>query len=307
MDELVELQERPRAENVYMIAGWRQWADAGSVSSGLPQYLIEHTGARKIGDIRPDGFYLFQVPGTHHFLRPEIKLEEGYRREMRKQKNELYYATYENTGLAIFLGDEPHMNVERYARCLFDAAQALQVKRIVALGGVYAPVPYEKARDVSATYSLPYMKDELAQYAVHFSDYEGGATIGTYLAHEAEARGIEMTVFYAMVPAYDFAQNGEDQEGLRIEDDYQAWYELARRFNHMFNLYIDLSELEERSEVLVDAMKEKVDDLAREQPELKVRTYLEAVAKDFHETPFTLLDEVWERELGDLFDDGGQA
>ena len=304
MDKLVDLWEKPQAETIYMIAGWRQWADAGSVSSGLPQYLVELTGARKIGQIRTDGFYLFQVPGTHHFLRPEIKLEQGHRKEMRMQKNELYYVSFENTGLLIFLGDEPHMNVERYARCLFDIANELKVKRVLALGGVYAPVPYDKARDVSAVYSLPRMQDELTEYAVRFSDYEGGATIGTFLAHAAEARGIEMAVFYAMVPAYDFAPDGEEHEGLRIENDFRAWHELGRRINHMFNLYVDLSDLEERSEVLVSAMHEKVEALAREQPQFKVHEFMRNIEDEFSETPFNLLDEVWERELGDLFDEG---
>ncbi|HHX63874.1 MAG TPA: PAC2 family protein, partial [Chloroflexi bacterium] len=53
MDELVELWETPLDKDNYMIAGWDQWADAGEISSGLPRYLIEHTGARKIGEIRP--------------------------------------------------------------------------------------------------------------------------------------------------------------------------------------------------------------------------------------------------------------
>src|SRR5690606_5346996 len=68
MPDRVEIWEKPAAPEVYMLAGWRQWADAGSVSSGLPQYLIQQTGARKIGQIRPDGFYLFQIPGTHDLV-----------------------------------------------------------------------------------------------------------------------------------------------------------------------------------------------------------------------------------------------
>ena len=81
MDDWVELWEKPIAEKKYMIAGWQQWADAGAISSGLPQYLVDQTNARKIGQIKPDGFYLFQLPGTHHLLRPEVKLDEGYRKE----------------------------------------------------------------------------------------------------------------------------------------------------------------------------------------------------------------------------------
>ena len=114
MDELVELREKPVAEEIFMIAGWHQWADAGAISSGLPQYLIDHTGARKIGDIKPDGFYLFQVPGTHHLLRPEIKLDEGYRQELASRTNEFFYTGNDRRGLLIFLGEEPHLNAEQY-------------------------------------------------------------------------------------------------------------------------------------------------------------------------------------------------
>ncbi|MCB0226583.1 MAG: hypothetical protein KDI02_23015, partial [Anaerolineae bacterium] len=79
MNDRVDLRTIPHPEELYMIAGWHQWADAGAISSGLPQYIINHLEATKIGEIKPDGFYLFQIPGTHHLLRPEIKLEQGYR------------------------------------------------------------------------------------------------------------------------------------------------------------------------------------------------------------------------------------
>src|SRR5438093_13187329 len=114
MDELVELIEKPEAEEMFMIAGWRQWADAGATSSGLPQSLIDHTGARKIGRIKSDGFYLYQRPGTSRFLRPEVKFEDGYRKEMHHSQNELFYTGNEHKGIVIFLGDEPHLGIERY-------------------------------------------------------------------------------------------------------------------------------------------------------------------------------------------------
>ncbi|MFN2156849.1 MAG: PAC2 family protein, partial [Anaerolineae bacterium] len=110
MDELIDLQERPTAKEIYMIAGWRQWADAGEISSALPEYVVELTGAYKIGTLRADGFYLFQIPGTHHVLRPRIKFREGYRQWLRSRKNELYYAGDKNRGVLIFQGEEPHRN-----------------------------------------------------------------------------------------------------------------------------------------------------------------------------------------------------
>jgi proteasome assembly chaperone (PAC2) family protein len=303
MEDLIQLWERPEAEDLYMIAGWSQWADAGSVSSGLPQYLIEQTGARKIGEIKPDGFYLFQVPGTHHLLRPRIKLDEGYRQELSSRENEFYYAGDDQKGLLVFLGEEPHLNVERYAETFLDVVQELGVRRVAAVGGVHGAMPFDKDREISCVYSLRGMKAELAEYAVKFSNYEGGSTIGTYLVDRAERRGIGFLDFYAFVPAYDFSELTASVQGMRVETDFKAWYDLMRRLNHMFDLGIDLSDLERQSHELTSSMADKVAALERELPQLKVRDYMAKLTSDFTEVPFMPLDDVWERELGDLFGD----
>jgi predicted ATP-grasp superfamily ATP-dependent carboligase len=303
MDELVELWEKPTAEEKYMIVGWHQWADAGAISSGLPHYLIKHTNARKIGEIKPDGFYLFQIPGTHHFLRPEVKLDEGYRQSLSVRKNEIFYTGDDQKGLVIYLGDEPHLNAEQYAGAFFDAVEALGVRRVVVVGGVYGAMPYDKDRDISCVYSLRHLKTELADYAVRFSNYEGGATIGTYLVDQAEKREIEFIVFYAFVPAYDFSELSTLLQGIRIENDFKAWYDLMRRFNHMFDLGLDLSGLEQQSSELISSMHDKIAEIARKMPQLNVKAYMDKLAEEFTERPFMPLDEVWERELGDLFED----
>jgi predicted ATP-grasp superfamily ATP-dependent carboligase len=301
MNELVELWEKPEAEEKYMIVGWHQWADAGSTSSALPQYLIDYTGANKIGEIKPDGFYLFQIPGTHDLLRPIIKLDEGYRQSLKPRKNEFFYSGNPQKGLFIFLGEEPHLNVEQYAEAFFDVVEELEINRVVAVGGVYGSMPYDKDREISCIYSLRPMKKELEHYAVKFSNYEGGATIGSYLVDKAEERGVEFLVFYAFVPAYDFSQLSTLLQGIRIENDFKAWYDIMRRFNHMFGLEIDLSDLEQQSEELYASMEAKIEDLESKMPQMKVREYLDQLAQDFTERSFLPLGEVWERELGDIF------
>ncbi|MFQ5906822.1 MAG: PAC2 family protein [bacterium] len=301
MDDLVEIREKPVVEDKHMIAGWHQWADAGAISSGLPQYLIDQTGARKIGEIKSDGFYLFQIPGTHHFLRPEIKLDEGYRKELTSRRNEFFYSGDDRKGFVVFLGEEPHLNEDRYAEAFLDAVEELGVRRVAAVGGVYGAMPYDKDREVSCVYSLREMKDELAGYAIRLSNYEGGSTIGTYLVDRAEQREIEFIDFYAFVPAYDFSELSTLVQGMRIENDYKAWYDLMRRFNHMFDLEFDLSDLERQSKELISQMDSKIDELERKMPQLKVREYMEKLTEDFTEMPFVPLGDVWERELGDLF------
>ncbi len=77
MSDALDLWKKPEAKENYMLVGWRQWADAGSVSSGLPQYLIQLMDAEPIGTIRPEGFYLFQVPGTHDLVRPVVRFKRG--------------------------------------------------------------------------------------------------------------------------------------------------------------------------------------------------------------------------------------
>lgn len=303
MSENINIWELPKAEQIYMIAGWEQWADAGSVSSGLPQYLINQFRARKIGEIRADGYYLFQIPGTHHLLRPQVKFEDGYSKAIKPRVNSFYYAGNAQKGLVIFIGEEPHLDIDRYASAFFSAAKLLSVQRVAAIGGVYGAMPYEKDREVSCTYSMRHMKDELRKYAVRFSNYEGGATIGSYLVNQAEQAAVEMFVFNAFVPAYDFSQAGLPLQGLRIEDDYRAWYELMQRLTHMFRLDLDLSDLDRQSEALVASMREKLEELATKMPQLNVHEYLDSLTSEYKENSFEPLDELWERELGDLFDD----
>jgi proteasome assembly chaperone (PAC2) family protein len=303
MDNLLEIWDKPQTEELYLMAGWRQWADAGSTSSNLPQYLINQTEAKKIGQIKPYGFYLFQIPGMHHFLRPEIKLADGYRRDLSLRRNEIYFTGNERKGLVIFLGDEPNLNIERYAELFFDLAEKLGVKRVITVGGVFGPVPYDKERQISCVYSLPTLRTEMTEYALRFAEYEGGVSIGSYLADQAEKRGIEYLVWYAFVPAYDLAQLSQQLQGVMIENDFKAWYDLMRRLNHMTGLNLDLSDLARRSDELLTAMTEKLSTLERKFPQFKIREYLDQLTEDFTEMPFMPLDDVWERELGDLLDD----
>ena len=306
MDDLVTLWEKPTAKEMFMIAGWHQWADAGTISSGLPQYLIEKLDARQIGEITSYGFYLFQVPGTHHFLRPQVKLEGGYRRSIEARTNEIYFAGDDERGLIIFIGHEPQLSAEEYSDAFLDLVEELQVQRVVILGGVYGPVPYDRDREISCVYSLPQMRQELDTYAVRFSDYEGGATIGTFIADRAEEHEIELLVFYGFVPAYDFSSLVEGHQSLRVERDFKAWYDIMRRLNHMFGLALDLGELEEQSEALLSSLRERINELDRDIPQVDLHHFIDKMAEDYAERPFVPLGDVWEQGLRDIFGEDGE-
>lgn len=302
MSDALDLWKKPEAKENYMLVGWRQWADAGSVSSGLPQYLVQLMGAEPIGTIRPEGFYLFQVPGTHDLVRPVVRFKEGYPESLQTPHNDLFYIGDNQRGLVIFVGDEPHLDVERYVGVLLSAGKKMGVKRIVGLGGVYGELPYDKERMVSANFSLPHMNEEMNQLAVSLSDYQGGASIGSYVCRRAGEQGIEYVGLYAFVPSYDFSPVTQIGSAIRLENDYTAWLGVTRRVDYMFKLNLDLSDLEQKSKQLVEVVNAKVDEIEHKAPQLRLRERLRELSAEFKETQFIPLDEVWEDELRRLLD-----
>jgi len=310
MPEGFEFSEIPQVDEIYMIAGWRQWADAGSVSSALPDYLINLTKARLIGEMKGDGFYLFQIPGTHDLVRPVIKFDQGYPESLRTQENQFYYTENSRRGVVIFIGDEPHLDGERYVRTLLESARMLKVKRIIGLGGVYGELPYDKERMVTGSYSLPELRAEMDDLAVSMTDYQGGTSIGSYLCKRAGELSLEYVGLYAFVPLYDLSGVAPGSSSVRIENDYMAWLGIMRRINYMLKTNIDLEELVINSRRLLRTMESRIDELEHQAPDLGVREYFRKLSADFTEMPFIPLDDVWEENLrkilGKLGDEDGK-
>jgi proteasome assembly chaperone (PAC2) family protein len=302
MADGLELTEIPSIDEVYMIVGWRQWADAGSVSSSLPEYLISMTGARAIGEIKSDGFYLFQIPGTHNLVRPVVKFDQGFPISLGAQENRFYYTENSQRGVVIFLGDEPHLDGERYVHTLLEAARKLHVKRIVGLGGVYGELPFDKERTITASFSLPQMRAEVAGLAVSLTEYHGGASIGSYLCKRAGEIGLEYLGLYAFVPLYDLSGVAPGNTSVRIENDYTAWLGIMRRINYLLKTNFDLEELALRSRRLLHTIENRVDELDRQAPDVGVREYFRKLSAEFVEMPFIPLDDIWEKNLRDLLD-----
>jgi hypothetical protein len=302
MTDAIELLERPEADETYMIVGFRQWADAGAVSSGLPEYLVQHTQAHPIGSIRPDGFYLFQIPGTHDLVRPVVQFNEGFPESLNTPHNDIFFSQLGRRGLVIFLGDEPQIDVERYVASLLEVARQLNVKRIIGLGGVYGELPYDKERPVSANYSLRRLKREIQNLAVDLSDYKGGASIGSYICKRAGEQRVEYVGLYSFVPAYDFSSLGQAGSAIRLENDFMAWLGIMRRVNYMLQTGLDLSDLESRSQYLIQVVNERVEEIEQAAPELGVRNYLRHLADVFDETIFSPDAGFWEEKLRGLLD-----
>jgi proteasome assembly chaperone (PAC2) family protein len=302
MNENLILWEKPQADEIYMLAGWRQWADAGSISSGLPRYVSRKYKSTQIGEIQAGGFYLFQFPGTHDLVRPVVRFRKGYPVALDTPRNEIFYTGDDERGLVIFIGDEPHLDVEGYTAAFLDIAETLGVKRIISFGGVYGELPYEKERLVSASYSRPELEDELSKLQLTFSDYHGGASIGAYICKRAGEREIDYVGLYSFVPTYEFSNISQLGSSIRIERDYMAWLAILKRVRYMLKLDLDLRGLERESRRLIKQMDEKVDEIDSANPQLGVREYIQRISEEYTEKPFDPLADVWEEELKRLVD-----
>lgn len=300
----VELWDQPECREVYLLAGWRQWADAGSVSSGLPRYVVQQTGARPIGQIHPDGFYIFQIPGTHDLLRPAIKFDHGYPESLEVSRTDIYFTGDENRGVVILIGDEPHLDIERYTASFLHIARTFKTRRIISLGGVYGELPYDRERPVHGIVSRPELRSEFERLAVSPSEYQGGASIGSYLCKRAGENNLDMMGLYSFVPTYDFSSAAPLGGVIRIENDFTAWLGVIRRLNHLIALNMDLTDLEARHQQLLDAMEAKMAEIDEGAPQLGIREYLKNLSEEFEEKPFSPDDDFWEEKLRGLFGEG---
>ena len=279
----------------FMIAGFNQWANAGNVSSGIPEYLIEKLHARKLGYIRKDDFYIFQLPGSHFFFRPPVKYVDGYEEDYEEEPiNDFYYSEISGKNLIIFIGTEPNKREDVYVNTLLDGAKDLGVNRIIVPAGVGGEVPFDKERLVNCTYSLKYLKEELITYAVTFSDYDKNATIGMVINHYCKERGIESVRFSARTPSYQFP--------LSINTDKRAMYDILRRIRYMFGINLDLSDLEKESKQQISEFENSLKSLRMENTELEpqLTTYLMQIGEGFEELSFkepAVIPEVFLREF----------
>ena len=167
-----------------------------------------------------------------------------------------------------------------YVNTLLDGAKELGVKRIIVPAGIGGEVPFDGERIVSCHYNLKQMQEELSNYAFTFSDYNMNATIGMVINHFSKERGIESVRMSARTPSYQFS--------LPIYSDKRAMYDILRRIRYMFGINLDLSDLERESKQQISDIRNTVNELSMEHPELKpqITAYMKRIREGYKEPRF---------------------
>jgi len=270
----VIITEKPELRRPYMVCGINGWVNGGEAATGSIQYLVKKLEAKRFAEIPIDKFHIFQVSGQTS-SRPTIRIEDGILKEYHLPQNQLFYWVNPKAAndLILFLGMEPNLNWDEYAKTILSIAKEFAVVRTYLLCGVLDKTPHTREPTVSCACSTHSLKEEMQKYAVQFSNYEGPGSFGTTLLHISQNRQVPMVSLTARATYYP-------EFNIIIPHNPKTIRAVVRRLNHMLHLNLDVSDLDKQSK----EFEVKIGFMASHNPEFQA--YIEELEKDFIEVKY---------------------
>jgi proteasome assembly chaperone (PAC2) family protein len=274
--EQLSIYKSPTLRNPRLLLGFSGWMDGGEVSTGTVQCLIDKLDAERFAEIEPNGFYIYSFPGTMEItalFRPHTKIRDGLIETYEIPTNSFYAS--EKSDLILFLGKEPSLRWEDFADCMFAICEDFGVKTIYFIGSVAGLVPHTREPRLFCSVSDRILKETFKHYGVNFTNYEGPASIVTYLTAACRQRGLGMVSLVATIPAYVQGNNPKCIEAV------------TKRLAGMLEIDVDLRDMAAVSE----AFEKKLVEVIQEQPELAEN--IRKLEEDYD-------NEIFNSELSDL-------
>lgn len=276
----LKIYARPLLTAPQLVMGFSGWMDGGDVSIGCIETLCEKLNAKRLAKIKPDEFYIYNFPGTMEvsaIFRPFVDINDGHITEYEEPKSLFYYA--EQANLILLSGKEPNLGWPQYAECVLEIAEMFNVRQMFFVGSVAGLVPHTRDPRFSSVLSNgdEATKKELLELGVRLSNYDGPASIVTYLTLLAEKKKIPMASLIAEIPAYVQGRN------------IRAIQAVLRRLCKLLKLEPDL-DLEEMR-ILSDELERRIDKAVQERPELA--EHIGSLEENYDKA-------VFDNEMGDL-------
>jgi len=152
----LKIYKKPKFNKARLLLGFSGWMDGGEISTGTIRLLIEHFGAGKFADIRPESFYIYNIPGSMEvtaMFRPYTKIEDGLITSYDVPTNTFYCD--EKNNLILFLGKEPNLCWTEYAECIFSICEDFGVNMIYFIGSVAGLVPHTREPHIFCSVCRP--------------------------------------------------------------------------------------------------------------------------------------------------------
>ena len=193
----------PTLDNGSMLLAFSGWMDGGEVSTGTVNHLMSTLDTRKVAEIDPEGYYIYNFPGTMELasvFRPNVKYEDGLVQSLELPENTFHCD--ERRKLVLFTGKEPNLNWRDFGDRIFDLARQMGVHRIVFVGSFGGAVPHTREPRLFCSVSHEDLKPEYAAYGLKFTDYEGPSSFVSFLLSRAPKVDIRMASIAAEIPGY---------------------------------------------------------------------------------------------------------
>ena len=244
----LKVQTWPELRDAAMVIGLSGWMDGGDVSTGTIDRLVEALDAPAIGHIEPEDFYIYSSPGSMEIaalFRPHTRIEDGLIVEYTPPQSTFHACEPRN--LVLFKGREPNLRWREYVECLLSMAETCGVRTLYFIGSVSGLVPHTREPRLSCSVSDESLRPAMEPFGVRFSNYEGPASVVTYLTQQAGLRGLAMTTLVAEIPAYIQGLNPRAIESV------------IRRLAAMLGLEVSLDTLRATSDVFEAKLNEALE------------------------------------------------
>ena len=272
----LKIYSRPKFNNPRLLMGFSGWMNGGEVSTGTVKCFIDKLDAQRFAEIEPAGFYIYSFPGSMEItalFRPHTQIKDGIIKSYEIPSNTFFYS--EQSNLILFLGKEPNLNWEEFSECIFSICTEFNVEMIYFIGSVAGLVPHTREPRLFCSVSQTKLKETFQHYGVKFSNYEGPASIVTYLTTNCGNQDIKMVSLVAAIPAYVQGNNPKCIEAV------------TRRIAGMLELEMEFDDLTTISE----QFEKKLHEVVQEQPELE---------SNIHKLEEDYDNEIFNNEMGEL-------
>jgi len=238
----------PRLRETQVIAMLEPWIDAGNVGSMTLSWLEKEAGARPLAELaRPAGFYdLTRYRPMTYF--------DGDERRLRLPNTRISFARQnDGTDLVFMRLLEPHMHGDYFVDSTLELLDLVSVSRYMLVGSMYNFVPHTRPPMVSGGAFPDTLEEQIEEFGVYTSRYEGPTTICSLISQRIEKNGGETATLIVNLPQY-----------TQLEDDYIGTLRLQRILSSMYGF-----PLPEEGIKKAEAQREQITEAVEDNPQVQ--------------------------------------
>ena len=238
-----------------LVATFEGWNDAADAASSAGTWLTQHGTAVKIASIDPEVHLDFQA------RRPQAEIVGGVAKAIVWPRQEFFQCRFGDHDLVVLRGLEPSYRWRAHCALVLEVARETGCRMVVTLGALLADVPHTRPPRVTGSSTDRALSERLG---LEPSRYEGPTGIVGVLNDACRHEPLPALSLWAPVPHY-----------ISAPPNPPAQLALLERFAALLDVELDLARLA----VTAAAWREKVDEVARRDPE--VASYVEKLEEAY--------------------------